>query len=127
MTFRAAIRENKCTYFDLPPSLPRPDLAVEILPISVSSPLPPVVVVATLVERLGTFLSHLSYILGAHNTPLLALCCRRGNFGFGLLLGYDVIKKLEQILEIFQLPVIFLTEAFELHRILDADSRVELG
>ena len=61
------------------------------------------------------------------NLPLLPLGRRRGNFGFRLLLGYDVIEELEQILEIFQFSVVFLAETLELRRIFVTDSRVELG
>ena len=100
---RAVVRDDKYTYFDLPPALPRPGLVAEIRPISVSSPLPPVAVVATLPERLVNPLRHPSHILGIHmsDVPLLALGCRWGNLGFGLFIGYDVIEELEQILEIF--------------------------
>jgi hypothetical protein len=52
MSFRTVVRDDKSTYFDFPPSLPRLALAVETRPVSVSSPLPPVVVVAKLAERL---------------------------------------------------------------------------
>ena len=129
MSFRAAVRDDKYTYFDLPPTLPRPGLAVEIRPASVSSPLPPVVVVTTLPERLVNPLRHPFHISGMHvsGVPLLALGCRWGNLGFRLLLGYYVIEELEQIFEVFQLPVIFLAEALELRRILVADNRIELG
>ena len=50
--------DNKSTHFDLPPGRPRPGLADETRPASVSSPLPPVVVVAMLAERLQTRLRH---------------------------------------------------------------------
>jgi len=119
-------RDKKFAHFDLPPGLPRPDLAVETRPASVSSPLPPVVVVAMLAERLKTCLRH-TLRSGTHNVPLLPLCCRRGDFWFRLLLRYDVIKKLEQIFEVFQFSIIFLAEALELRGILVADRRVELG
>lgn len=66
MSFRAAVRDDKYTYFDLPLTLPRPGLAVEIRPASVSSPLPPVVVVTTLAERLVNHLRHPFHILGTH-------------------------------------------------------------
>jgi len=128
MSFRAVVRSDKYAYFDLP-ALPRPGLAPEIRPASVSSPLPPVTVVATLPERLINYLRHAFHILRIYmlNIPLLPLDHRRRNFGFRLLLGYDVIEELEQILEIFQLSVVFLAETLELRRILVTDSRVELG
>ena len=58
---------------------------------------------ATLAERLIKPLIYPFQILGLYmpDIPLLALRGRRGNFGFGLLLGYDVIEELEQIFEIF--------------------------
>jgi len=59
--------------------------------------------------------------------PLFPLGCKWGNFGFWLFLRYNVIEELEQIFEMFQFPVIFLTEALELRRILVADIRVELA
>ena len=78
-----------------------------------------------LVDRLGIFVSTPTLILEQCPIPLPALGRRRGNFGFGFLLRYDVIEKVEQIFEIFQFSVIFLAEAFKLARILVADRRVE--
>ena len=60
------------------------------------------------------------------NLPLLALGHKLRNFGFRLLLRYDVMKKLEKIIEVFQFSVIFLAKSFQLGRIFVADSRVEL-
>ena len=128
MSFRVVVHGDKYTYFDLP-ALPRPGLAPEIRPASVSSPLPPVTVVATLAERLINPLRHPFHILRIcmSNLPLLPLGRRRGNFEFRFLLGYDVIEELEQILEMFQFSVVFLVETLELCRIFVTDSRVELG
>lgn len=129
MSLRVTVRDHNATYFDLPPSRLRPALADEILPASVSSPLPRDVVVATLVERLVTLLSCSPHNLEAciSPIPLLTLPCGCGNFRLGLLLGYYVIQEFKQIFEILQFSVIFLAEPFQLRRILVADSRFELG